>query len=88
MAIIHDNCKCGRSITVLTDADCRMAQVTVQAFYPEDPISSKNNYNIFRCEGCGQPVHETVPSIVKAESEQEKALFQEEVKPEWVFSDD
>lgn len=60
MAVVKTECTCGTEVEIRSgvDADNRYRADGKQAVYP-----GESGYSIFRCQGCGEPLAETVPAF-------------------------
>ncbi|CCU70906.1 hypothetical protein TOL_0467 [Thalassolituus oleivorans MIL-1] len=59
MAIINTECKCGKKITVRTNADSKgtFRKDRKQVIYTDQPLTDDGReYDIFRCESCSEPI--------------------------------
>ena len=62
MSIIKTECICGEKVTVRTglDAKTKGRKDGKQVVYTGDEHRYQNKeYDIFRCQGCNQPINET-----------------------------
>ena len=62
MAIKNTSCSCGAAVTIRSGSDARVSfrRDGKQVVYTEKPLDeSGREYDIFRCEYCMEPIHET-----------------------------
>lgn len=61
MAITNTTCSCGKAITVRTipDAKTVFRRDGKQVVYTDRQLIDGAEYDIFRCEGCSEPIHLT-----------------------------
>jgi len=61
MSIQKTQCRCGELITIRTGRDCKTTRKDrKQVVYTgEEKKHPTREYDIFRCRGCGEPIHET-----------------------------
>jgi len=73
MALINDKCSCGREVIVRTGEDAKYTarrdgkQVIYANELTHSNFSPNNEYSIFRCEDCLEPISESCPSAAYAD---------------------